>query len=154
MKFNYHYFIAALAASVLLAHKPLMAGTVQATVSFSTANSGAPLNPAFCGLSYEKSELTGSLFVSTDTSMINMFAQIGPAILRVGGNSVNRSCWGGYLNSTPITAAEVDAFANFVKALPANWHVIYGKNRATNPPANAAAETAYAANALGSRLLG
>ena len=154
MKFNYHYCIAALAAGVLLAHKPLMAGTVQATVSFSTADSGVSLNPAFCGLSYEKSELTGSLFVSTDTSMINMFSQIGPAILRVGGNSVNRSCWGGYLNSTPITAAEVDTFAGFVKALPANWHVIYGINMATNTPANCAAEAAYAANALGSRLLG
>jgi hypothetical protein len=33
---------------------------VPATVSFSLTNPGLLLNPAFCGLSYDKSELTGS----------------------------------------------------------------------------------------------
>jgi autotransporter-associated beta strand protein len=126
---------------------------VQATVSFST-NSGMVLNPAFCGLSYEKSVLLGNLFVSTDTNMIHMFGQIAPAVLRVGGNSVDRSCWNGLSNQTPVTAAEVDAFAGFVKALPTNWHVIYGINMSSNTPANCAAEAAYVANALGSSLLG
>ena len=126
---------------------------LQATVSFST-NSSLVLNPAFCGLSYEKSVLLGNLFVSTDTNMIHMFGQIAPAVLRVGGNSVDRSCWNGLSNQTPVTASEVDAFAGFVKALPANWHVIYGINMSTNTPANCAAEAAYVANALGSSLLG
>ena len=146
--------VLALAAVVLLAHTPLTAQTVQSTVSFSPTNSGLVLNPAFCGLSYAKSMLLGSLFVSTDTNLIKMFGQIGPAVLRVGGNAANRSSWGGLSNSTPITAAEVDAFAGFVKALPTNWHVIYGINMATNTPANCAAEAAYVAKALGSRLLG
>ena len=127
---------------------------VQATVGFSPTNAGLVLNPAFCGLSYEKSEMQGSLFVSSDTSLISMFSQIAPAVLRIGGNSVNRTCWNGLSNSPPITAAEVDAFAGFVKALPTNWHVIYGINMATNTPANCAAEAAYVANALGPRLLG
>ena len=127
---------------------------IQATVSFSPTNLGRVLNPAFCGLSYEKSQLLGSLFVSSDTAMIKMFGQIAPAVLRVGGNSVNRSNWGGLSNSPSITAAEVDAFAGFVKALPTNWLVIYGINMGTNTPANCAAEAAYAANALGSSLLG
>jgi hypothetical protein len=127
---------------------------VQATVSFSPTNSGLALNPAFCGLSYEKSMLTGSLFVSNDTSLVSMFSQIAPAVLRVGGNSVDTTCWGGISNKTPITAAEVDAFAGFVKALPVNWHVIYGINMSVNSPANCAAEAAYVANALGSSLLG
>lgn len=128
--------------------------SVQATVGFSTANPGLVLNPAFCGLSYEKSELTGNLFVSSDAALTNMFSQIAPAVLRVGGNSVDRTCWGGLSNMTPITASEVDAFAGFVKALPATWHVIYGINMSVNTPANCAAEAAYVANALGSRLLG
>lgn len=127
---------------------------VQAAVSFSSTNAGLVLNPAFCGLSYEKSMLTGSLFVSNDTSLVNMFSQIAPAVLRVGGNSVDTTCWGGISNKTPITAAEVDAFAGFVKALPTNWHVIYGINMSVNSPTNCAAEAAYAANALGDRLLG
>ena len=125
-----------------------------ATVSFPATNAGLVLNPAFCGLSYEKSQLTGSLLVSNDTSLVGMFSQITPAVLRIGGNSVNTTCWGGLSNQTAITAAEVDAFAGFVKALPTNWHVIYGINQITNNPANCATEAAYAANALGSRLLG
>lgn len=127
---------------------------VQATVNFSPTNSGLVLNPAFCGLSYEKSQLTGNLFVGTDTSLANMFAQIAPAVLRIGGNSVDTTCWGGVSNKTPITAAEVDAFASFVKALPSNWRVIYGINMSVNNPTNCAAEAAYVANALGPGLLG
>ncbi len=127
---------------------------VPATVSFSSSSAGTVLNPAYCGLSYEKSQLTGSLFVSTDTALIHMFGQIAPAVLRVGGNSVDTTCWGGLSNKTPITAAQVDAFAGFVKALPTNWHVLYGINMSVNTPSNCAAEAACAANALGASLLG
>jgi autotransporter-associated beta strand protein len=127
---------------------------IPATVSFSATNSGWVLNPAFCGLSYEKSQLTGHLFVAGNTSLINMFAQIAPAVLRIGGNSVDTTCWGGLSNKTPITVAQVDAFAGFVKALPTNWHVIYGINMSVNTPANCAAEAAYVVSALGPSLLG
>ena len=127
---------------------------VTATVSFSLTNLGLVLNPAFCGLSYDKSELTGSLFVTNDVSMIQMFSQIAPAVLRVGADSVDTTCWGGLSNTTAITPSQVDAFAGFIKALPTNWHVIYGINMSVNNPTNCAAEAAYAANALGSSLLG
>ena len=127
---------------------------VPATVSFSLSNPGLALNPAFCGLSYDKSEMTGSLFVSNDTSMIQMFSQIAPAVLRIGADSVDTTCWGGVSNMTPITPGQVDAFVGFIKALPTNWSVIYGINMSVNNPTNCAAEAAYAANALGSNLLG
>jgi len=146
----------ALAAMALFfcATTTAVAAVVPATVSFSLTNAGLVLNPAFCGLSYDKSELTGSLFVTNDISMIQMFSQIGPAVLRVGADSVDTTCWGGLSNLTAITPAQVDAFAAFMKALPTNWHVIYGINMSVNTPANCAAEAAYAANALGSSLLG
>ncbi|MGA2248506.1 MAG: glycosyl hydrolase family 79 C-terminal domain-containing protein, partial [Verrucomicrobiota bacterium] len=102
----------------------------------------------------EKSQLTGHLFVATNTTLIKMFGQIAPAVLRIGGNSVDTTCWGGLSNKTPITVAEVEAFAGFVKALPTNWHVIYGINMSVNTPTNCAAEAAYVANALGTGLLG
>ena len=127
---------------------------VNASVSFSATNAGRVLNPAYCGLSYEKSQLTASLFTSNDVSLINMFSQIAPAVLRVGGNSVDTTCWGGISNKTPITASDVDAFAGFVNALPASWHVIYGINMSVNSPTNCAAEAAYVAKAIGSHLLG
>ncbi len=140
--------------AVLIALNGGPLAAVNATVSFSATNPGLPLNTAFCGLSYEKSQLTAHLFVSNDVSLIKMFSQIAPAVLRVGGNSVDTTCWGGVSNKTPITASEVDAFAGFVKALPPNWRVIYGINMSVNNPTNCAAEAAYVANALGSSLLG
>jgi len=131
----------------------LPAQTVQARVGFSPVNSKV-LNPAFCGLSYEKSQLTGKLFVSNNASLVAMFSQIAPAVLRIGGNSVDTTCWGGLSNKTPITASQVDAFAGFVKALPTNWRVIYGIDMSVNTPTNCAAEAAYVAKALGPSLLG
>lgn len=140
--------------AVVLALSSGPLAVAQATVSFSATNAGRVLNPSYCGLSYEKSELTGSLFTSNDVSLISMFSQIAPAVLRVGGNSVDTTCWGGISNKTPITAAEVDAFAGFVNALPTNWHVIYGINMSVNSPTNCAAEAAYVARAIGPHLLG
>ena len=127
---------------------------VSEMVSFSSTNAGYAINPAFCGLSYEKSQLTGGLFVNNNTSLINVFSQIGPAVLRIGGSSTDGTCWGDVSNLTAITPAQVDAFAGFVRALPTNWHVIYGINLVVNSPTNCAAEAAYSAAALGSRLLG
>ncbi|MGA2243509.1 MAG: hypothetical protein ABSH48_00810 [Verrucomicrobiota bacterium] len=51
-----------LVLATLLAGASLRAPTqtaVPATVSFSATNAGLSLNPAFCGLSYEKAQLTG-----------------------------------------------------------------------------------------------
>ncbi|HEV2331021.1 MAG TPA: glycosyl hydrolase family 79 C-terminal domain-containing protein [Verrucomicrobiae bacterium] len=129
--------------------------TINATVSFSPANAGLPLNPAFGGLSYEKSKMTTiGFFYPTNTALINLFSMIGPVVLRIGGGTVDTTGWGGISNTYPITASEVDYLAGFMKALPTNWSVIYGINLLSNTPANCAAEAAYVANALGPRLLG
>jgi hypothetical protein len=129
--------------------------TVTATVSFSPTNTGLPLNPSFCGLSYEKGDLANNhFFTATNTAAINLFSLIGPAVLRMGGGTSDSTCWNGISNTVPITAQEVANFASFIHALPTNWTVLYGINFASNNPANCAAEAAYVANALGSYLLG
>jgi hypothetical protein len=128
--------------------------TVNATVSFSPTNTGLPLNPAFGGLSYEKVEIADGFFTSNNVPLVKLFSLIGPAVLRIGGGTVDQTGWNGISNTVPITASEVDTFAGFMKALPTNWSVIYGINLLSNTPANCAAEAAYAANALGSKLLG
>ena len=127
---------------------------VSETVSFSATNTGYPINPAFCGFSYEKAKMTGSLFVASDISLLGMMSQLGPGVLRIGAASVNSTCWNGLSNCPAITTAQVDALAGFVNALPTNWSVIYAVNQVSNTAANGAAEAAYVANALGSRLLG
>ncbi|MGH8024111.1 MAG: hypothetical protein ACRED1_11045, partial [Limisphaerales bacterium] len=130
-------------------------GTVNATVSFSTADAGLPLAPAFGGLSYEKLTLTNpAFFTSNNVPLIRLFSLIGPAVLRVAGGTVDTTGWGGISNTIPITPSEVDTFAGFIKSLPTNWSVIYGINLLSNSPANCAAEAVYVANALGPRLLG
>ncbi len=129
--------------------------TVTEQVSFATTNAGRVINPAFCGLSYEKTQLTGSLFTSGNTALLRVFGQLPAGVLRVGGNSVDMACcWGGVANLTAITPAQVSTFAGFVNALPPGWQVIYGINMAVNSPTNCAAEAAYAAAVLGPRLLG
>ena len=126
--------------------------TVNAAVDFS--DTGVPLNPSFVGLSYEKQELTTSLFTSANTPLIRLFSLLGPAVLRIAGGTVDTTGWNGISNTTPITPAEVDSFAGFVRALPPDWSVIYGINLETNTPANAADEAAYAAHDLRRKLLG
>jgi hypothetical protein len=125
---------------------------VDATVSFS--DTGVPLNPSFVGLSYEKEQLTTPLFSATNTPLLRLFRMLGPAVLRIGGGTVDETSWNGISNATPITPAEVDSFSGFMKALPPDWSVLYGINLETNTPVNAADEAAYAADALGHRLLG
>ena len=128
--------------------------TVNATVNFSLTKMGQPLNPAFNGLSYEKLNIAKGFFTSNNVPLVKLFSMIGPAVLRVGGGTVDTTCWGGLSNTIPITPSEVDTFAGFIKALPTNWSVIYGINLFSNTPANCAAEATYVANALGPRLLG
>jgi hypothetical protein len=128
--------------------------TINATVSFSPTNTGRPLNPAFGGLSYEKVEIANGFFTTNNVPLVKLFGLLGPAVLRIAGGTVDTTGWNGISNTTPITASEVDTFAGFVKALPTNWSVIYGINLESNTPTNCAAEATYAANALGSRLLG
>jgi len=128
--------------------------TVNATVSFSPANIGLPLNPAFGGLSYEKKWMANiGYFSPTNTGLINLFNLLGTGVVRIGAGQVDIYNWGGISNCPPITANEVDQLAGFIKAVP-QWKVIYGLNFASNNAANCSAEAQYAANALGSQLLG
>ena len=96
-------------------------------------------------------------FEGSNAAAIAMFKLLGPGVLRVGANSVDRSSWNGNDAGTSppqsnTSQADVDALAAFAKA--AGWTVLYGLNMKTSTPAYAANEAAYAANALGSSLYG
>jgi hypothetical protein len=152
-----------LVAAWLLGTNVSLAGTavtgrplykVNAIVSFSPTNPGLPINPSFGGLSYEKIVMTNHFFVSSNVPLVKLFSQIGPAVLRIGANAADTTCWGGISNKTPITASEVDRLVGFINALPTNWSVIYGINFAVNNPTNCADEATYVSKALGPRLLG
>jgi hypothetical protein len=142
----------------------------QASLSV-TATANGSIGSAFAGLSYEKSTLYENpyLFTASNSNLIGLFQRLGPSILRVGGNSVDRNVWtpnGTGQTAGQIAPADVAALAAFVKA--AGWQCLYGINlggagpspytsgsiTAATTPALAAAEVAYAASQFGSSLLG
>lgn len=124
---------------------------VSATGSLGGAT-GATLSSRFAGLSYEKTRLAIPLFSAGNTAFIRLLQRLGPGVLRIGANGVDLSSWNGLVPGlTPITPAQIDAFAACMQA--AGWQVIYGINMANNTPANAAAEASHVASRLGSALL-
>jgi hypothetical protein len=115
----------------------------------------AKLDSTFAGLSYEKSVLATPLFSAGNAPLVALFQRLGAGVLRVGGNSVDRTTWvpmGAGLTLPSIAPADVDRLAGFLRAV--NWKVIYGVNMAASTPAAAATEASYAATSLGDRLYG
>jgi hypothetical protein len=129
--------------------------SVAVSVTVNRAPTGATLAPGFAGFSYEKSRLTVPLFDAGNTALVTLFRRLGSGVLRVGGNSVDKTTWnaaGAGLTAGSIAPADVNRLAGFLGA--AGWQVIYGLNFATNTPAQMASEAAYAAQSLGDRLYG
>jgi hypothetical protein len=140
--------------------QPIPSGLISsAAVTISAATSGY-IDPAFAGLSYEKSSLCEPLFSVSNSDLLGLFQRLGPSVLRIGGNSVDQSVWtangrGG--TAGQIAPSDVASLAAFVKA--AGWQCIYGINlggaaTGATTPALAAAEVAYAAQQFGSSLIG
>lgn len=131
----------------------------QASLTVASTVAGS-IGPAFAGLSYEKGTLTEPLFTASNNNLIGLFKRLGPSVLRIGGNSVDRNVWtpnGPGQTSGQIAPLDVDAVAGFAKA--AGWQVLYGVNlggaaTGATTPALAAAEVAYAAQKFGASLLG
>lgn len=140
------------------------------SVSISATSAGS-IGSAFAGLSYEKSSINEKphLFTGSNSNLIGLFKRLGPSVLRIGGNSVDRNVWalnGSGQTSGQIAPSDVNELAAFVKA--AGWQCLYGINlggagpipysnggfTAATTPALAAAEVAYAASQFGSSLLG
>jgi hypothetical protein len=125
-----------------------------------TAAATGSIGSAFAGLSYEKAELYTPIFSASNSGLIGMFKRLGPSVLRVGGNSVDKNVWtpnGPGQTAGQIAPSDVDSLAAFVKA--AGWQCLYGINLHGDPTgattaALAAAEVAYAAQQFGSSLLG
>ena len=138
-----------------LPSQPVPSGPITAsTVSISSTQSGT-MPPRFVGLSYEKSKLSQPLFSGSNANLIGLFKRLGPSLLRIGGNSVDETNWsptGPGQTSGETAPSDVNALAGFLSAT--GWDVLYGVNLAQSTPAAAAAEVAYAAEALGSDLVG
>jgi uncharacterized protein (TIGR03437 family) len=146
---------AALPSLSRAATQPTPTGPLTAApVTITTATAGT-VGPAFAGLSYEKSQMALPFFTSQNSAAIAMFKLLGPSLLRIGGNSVDKTTWmpnGKGQTSGQVAPADIDALAGFLKAT--GWQVLYGTNLATSTAVLAAAEIAYAVKSLGSSLYG
>jgi len=151
--------------------QPTPSGAITSASLSVTATATGSIGTSFAGLSYEKSTLYESpyLFTGTNANLIALFKLIGPSILRIGGNSVDRNVWtpsGAGQIEGQIAPSDVNALAAFVKA--AGWQCLYGINLggagpapftsgsivAATTPTLAAEEIAYAYQAFGSSLFG
>ena len=132
----------------------LLGQSTSATVTVASTVTGV-VGPAFAGLSYEKDQMANSFFSPQNANAIGLFKLIGPSLLRIGGNSVDKTIWtpnGKGRTSGQVAPSDIDALAGFLKAC--GWQVLYGTNLATSTPALAAAEIAYAVQSLGPSLYG
>ena len=109
----------------------------------------------YTGLSYEKEAIGTPTFTGSNSRMIGLYRQLGPGLVRLGGNSVDTVNWnasgpGGRLGE--VAPGDIDALAAFLRV--SGWKAIYGVNLVTNTAQNAADEVAYAVKAMGSNLAG
>ena len=151
--------------------QPTPSGSLTSASLSVTATPAGSIGSAFAGLSYEKSTLYENpyLFTGANANLIALFKLIGPSILRIGGNSVDRNVWtpnGTGQTAGQIAPSDVNALAAFVKAT--GWQCLYGINLggagpvpytsgsivAATTPTLAAEEIAYAYQAFGSSLFG
>jgi len=119
------------------------------------SSTGVQLGSTFAGFSYEKSQVSKAYFSPANTALLALYGRLGPGVLRVGGNSVDKTTWrptGNGLTAGAVSPADVDRLAAFLRA--ADWKVIYAMNFADNTPAQMADEAAYVTRVLGDRLLG
>jgi hypothetical protein len=131
--------------------------SVKANVTVQRATTVGHISPGFVGLSYEKSHLTDAFFTGNNGPLIALCNLLGPGVLRIGGNSVDKTTWQPDATPVPpgmvgtgIGKVDVDNLAAF--AATVGWKVIYGVNLKASTPAAAAEEAKYAASDLGDNL--
>jgi hypothetical protein len=130
---------------------------VDGTVTVTPATVKGRLGPGFAGFSFEKSHMTDGFFTGSNAPLIALFKLLGPGVMRIGANDVDKSVW--QASATPVKGgtttpnvgtADVDALAAFLTAT--NWKVIYGLNMKTSTPAAAVPEATYVSTKLGASL--
>jgi len=130
--------------------------SVNLTIDESSSSFLIPEN--FQGLSYETGIMaySGSFLNTSNTVLVQLVKNLGPGVLRLGGNSADTYGWAGTprMKDSPksfLYTTDVDNMVSFSKAC--GWPVLYGLNLGANDPAMAAREAQYVSNSLQGNLL-
>ena len=166
--------IVALLALTALLHAPLAVlnsnaepALAKAQVIIHPDKPGAKIPADFLGFSNEKKILSRDCFDPTNAVLVQLFRNLGPGVLRIGGHAVESAFWSRnetnpltpmadkrpYEKETPVTIGpfSVDNLFAFSKAT--GWRVIYGLNLGAFRSDMAVDEADYAVRAGGSSLL-
>jgi hypothetical protein len=123
-----------------------------------TSRPGSELAPGAVGLSVEARELSSGRLSAAHLSLVRLMRLLGPAALRVGGNSVDLSWWTSTGESPPawavdtVTPADLQALRGLLAAT--GWRVLLGVGLGHFEPARAAEEARFANQILGRSLAG
>jgi hypothetical protein len=119
---------------------------------------GNEFAPGAVGLSLETAILATENLKADRKPLVALMRLLGPAVLRIGGNSLDYSWWTAGNESPPawatsvITPTDLTRLRELLEA--ANWHVILGVDFGHFEPTRAANEAGVAASILGTRLTG
>ncbi|HWZ16838.1 MAG TPA: glycosyl hydrolase family 79 C-terminal domain-containing protein [Mucilaginibacter sp.] len=130
-----------------------VASGLPVTVTIDQSHPGNRIAGNFQGLSYETGLLIESpeILNADNTELIQLIKNLGPGVLRIGGNSSDNIAWTGH-ERTPangkdeLTTTEVDRLSAFSKAI--GWPVLFGLNLGNNNAAAAADEARYVYKSL------
>jgi hypothetical protein len=111
----------------------------------------------FEGLSFETKILTKNPNVlnSNNQILIQLLKNLGPGLLRIGGNTSDEINWTGntrnaYTGDSLLTTSDIDRLAAFANAT--GWPVLFGLNLGNNKVTDAVNETQYVYKRLGGNL--
>ncbi|HXA53370.1 MAG TPA: glycosyl hydrolase family 79 C-terminal domain-containing protein [Solirubrobacteraceae bacterium] len=137
-----------------------MQATGHVTLTAEPAQSRQYFAPGAVGLSMETQALATwpQDLSTTHKSLVKFMQLLGPAVLRIGGSSLDYSWWTANGEQPPSWATSIVTPSNLVTLREllerTNWHVVLGVDFGHFDPTRAAGEARIARQILGSRLLG
>jgi uncharacterized protein (TIGR03437 family) len=120
---------------------------VAVSIAAQSGSPGVAIPGNFIGLSFEANSLTSGSFPAENAVFQRMVSQIGPGLIRFGGNSVDQlTGWtrGQRTPSTPssvMTSSDIDPAFAFARAV--GWQVLFSVNLGHGDPPTDADEAAY-----------
>ena len=129
-----------------------------AILKLDTSRPGNEFAPGAVGLSTEAGELSSGRLSAGHPSLVRLMRLLGPSVLRVGGNSVDRSWWTSSDEPPPswatntVTPYDLSVLSELLA--DTGWRVLLGVDFGHFEPARAADEARYAKEILGKDLLG
>lgn len=130
----------------------------EATLKVDTRHLGQAFRPGSVGLSIEARELSTQHLSAGHYRLVRLMRLLGSSVLRIGGNTVDRSWWTSsgepppYWATSNVTPGDLATLHGLLRAT--GWRVLLGVDLGHFEPARAADEAHVAQQILGAGLAG